>query len=144
MKPSAPAARALSMYRLPSVEPPFIATKTEPGLMRRESYSMPVMGSEESPDAPTAVISAARSFQFMSEVIVDCWDGQVVAAAKSTGMAPFIRELKKLCSSVRACEGTIGDEECVPCSAHEEQILPDVFDLLHLGPRIVCLYSSNF
>ena len=43
--PSAPAARALSMYRFPSVVPPFIATKTEPGRTRRESYSMPVMGS---------------------------------------------------------------------------------------------------
>src|SRR5690348_7581453 len=58
------------MYRLPSVEPPFMATKTAPCLMRRESYSTPVMGCAESPEAPTPVISAISSFQSMSEI--DC------------------------------------------------------------------------
>src|SRR5215831_14451424 len=61
---------ALSTYWLPSVEPPFIATNTAPGLMRRESYSMPVIASAASPDAPTEVISAINSFQCMSCSIV--------------------------------------------------------------------------
>src|SRR3954471_21557572 len=71
MMPRAPAAMALSTYRLPSVVPPFMATKIEPGRTRRESYSMPVMGWEEEPEEPTAVISAMRSGQSMSVVIVD-------------------------------------------------------------------------
>src|SRR5579859_5530235 len=71
MMPTAPEAIALSMKRLPSVEPPFMATKTEPGRTRRESYSMPVMSRSESPDAPTASTSAMRSFHFISCSIVD-------------------------------------------------------------------------
>ena len=72
MMPSAPAAMALSTYLFPSVDPPFMATKTEPGRTRRESYSMPVMGASELPVAPTAVISSVSSFQFMSRSIVVC------------------------------------------------------------------------
>jgi hypothetical protein len=49
-----------------------MATKTAPGLMRRESYSMPVTGSVELPDAPTAVISAISSFQCMSVIDFSC------------------------------------------------------------------------
>ena len=53
------------MKRLPSVEPPFIATKTAPGWIRRESYSMPVMGVEELPAESTEETSAMRSCQIM-------------------------------------------------------------------------------
>jgi len=70
--PSAPAARALSTYRLPSVEPPFMATNTAPGRTRRESYSTPVTGCTESPLASTAVTSSTRSFHFISCSIVVC------------------------------------------------------------------------
>ena len=74
MMPSAPAAMALSTYLLPSVDPPFMATKTEPGRTRRESYSMPVIGASEAAGcAYRPSISSVSSFQFMSEFIVVCW-----------------------------------------------------------------------
>jgi len=61
---------------LPSVEPPFMATKIEPGRTRRESYSMPVMDCAESPPAPMAVTSLINSFQIILSLIVDCgWGG---------------------------------------------------------------------
>jgi hypothetical protein len=41
------------------------------GAHRRESYSMPVMDAAELPLEPMAVISAIRSFQFISCLIVD-------------------------------------------------------------------------
>ena len=47
-----------------------MATKTAPGRMRRESYSIPVTGAAESLDAPTAFTSAMRSFHNMTKVIV--------------------------------------------------------------------------
>jgi hypothetical protein len=62
---------AFSTKRLPSVDPPFMATKTAPGRTRRESYSMPVMGAAELPAKPAEVISAMSSFQIISGLIVD-------------------------------------------------------------------------
>src|SRR5579863_3303365 len=47
-----------------------MATNTEPGRTWRESYSTPVTGALELPVEPTAEISAMRSFQFISWLIV--------------------------------------------------------------------------
>jgi hypothetical protein len=55
---------------LPSVEPPFMATKTAPGRTLRESYSIPVIGAAELPAESAAVISVMRSCQSILRLIV--------------------------------------------------------------------------
>src|SRR5579875_3459935 len=68
--PRAPAAIAFCTKRLPSVTPPFMATKTAPGRMRRESYSIPAICACDAPAAPTCATSAMSSFQFIPWLIV--------------------------------------------------------------------------
>src|ERR1700721_2213433 len=49
-----------------------MAAKTDPGRTRRESYSTPLTGASELPEAPTDATSEMRSGHFIPILIVDC------------------------------------------------------------------------
>ena len=51
-----------------------MATKTEPGWTRRESYSTPLIGAAEVPAEPIDATSEIRSDHFIPRLIVDCAD----------------------------------------------------------------------
>src|ERR1700733_7776268 len=51
-----------------------MATNTESGWTRRESYSTPLIGASELPEEPTDATSVMRSDHFIQILIVDCAD----------------------------------------------------------------------
>ena len=51
-----------------------MATNTDPGRTRRESYSTPLTGASDLPAEPMDATSEMRSGQFIPSLIVDCTD----------------------------------------------------------------------
>jgi len=49
-----------------------MATNTDPGLTRRESYSTPLIAASELPVEPTDATAEMRSGHFIPSLIVDC------------------------------------------------------------------------
>src|SRR5580704_16552655 len=132
MTPRAPAARALSIYRLPSVLPPFIATKTEPGLTRRESYSTALIGSAESPAEPAAVISVMRARQSMSEL--NCsWIGAFCTRKEVSGQSE--QRFWFLWAPVYPEPGLVHARSRCPQSGYRVQ--------QHLLPQSLCASASR-